>query len=443
MTALIAGCSVHAVPQWGQFHGDPASRGFQQVESGFALSSAWKSKAYEITTSSPVIGKDTEGKETIYIGTTGALLVALSAEDGSEKWRRAFGSLGTPAHLVSSPAVSKMGDIYVVASHRVDHGRLQSTLCKVDPFGNPVWSYSFPDHGFTTGSPKVVQRGDDTLIFTYVYVGPVGDLRGELFVLRDEGYRAELLQRKALGACRDDITGSGSGRDDRLDSLDAVWDFITAFPIERQRDGTLPNQFLDPTVAIVSQGERLLIAIADNLCRLGVYEWQEGQLSVLWGLEHAFEKHSSTALLSSGLMVFGRRDGKVLAHDVDTGAKMWEYDAGQPVMATPAEARARLIFVVSKDNIQVVNAADGTLVHDGTFPRKLKLRGQTFASPAVTTNRVYVPAWEMLTVTHDFRTRSHDTNFHGNGLSSAAIGDDGAVYAVAIDGTVWKYLSTR
>ena len=50
---------------------------------------------------------------------------------------------------------------------------------------------------------------------------------------------------------------------------------------------------------------------------------------------------------------------------------------------------------------------------------------------------------EMLTATYDLKARSHDTNFHGNGLSSIAIGRDGAVYAVAADGTLQKYAGTQ
>jgi len=48
----------------------------------------------------------------------------------------------------------------------------------------------------------------------------------------------------------------------------------------------------------------------------------------------------------------------------------------------------------------------------------------------------------MLTVTWDLKTRGHDTHFHGNGLSSVAVGRDGAVYGVAVDGTIRKYAGT-
>jgi hypothetical protein len=45
----------------------------------------------------------------------------------------------------------------------------------------------------------------------------------------------------------------------------------------------------------------------------------------------------------------------------------------------------------------------------------------------------------MLTLTHDLKTRGHDTNFHGNGLSSVVVGSDGSIYGIAVDGTLFKY----
>ncbi len=174
-----------------------------------------------------------------------------------------------------------------------------------------------------------------------------------------------------------------------------------------------------------------------------MFEWNGVELSVLWHQEHDFDKHSSAMVSPNGLMVFGRRDGKVPAYDLLTGVKMWEYDAGQAVFATPAAAREKYVFVVSKDQIQVLNALDGTLIQDDKLSRKLQLLGATHSSPAVTANRVYVSTFEMLTVTYDLKTSGHDTNFHGNGLSSVVVGGDGSVYGIAADGTIRKYAGTE
>jgi hypothetical protein len=45
----------------------------------------------------------------------------------------------------------------------------------------------------------------------------------------------------------------------------------------------------------------------------------------------------------------------------------------------------------------------------------------------------------MVTVSHDFKARSHNTGFSGAGFSSPAVGGDGSVYAVARNGAIWKF----
>jgi outer membrane protein assembly factor BamB len=430
--ALLVGCSSGPT-KWAQFHGDSFSQGFQSIDSGFALSSAWVSEPYKITSSSPVLGYDYEGQEILYVGTTDAHLLAINTSDGSKKWDRNLGD-GSAARIVSSPAVSDKGDIYIITSRKISDDLFRSTLHKVDEFGNPLWSYTFPNSGFTSGSPKVLTSREQSLVFVYVTVGGIGNPQGEIFVLRDDDRRVEFLDRKQLGGCRYDNMGSGPGPGDLFEYLRDAWDLITDFPVEFDVGGIpLPDTFVAPTPALDVNRQKPLI---------GAYEWDGTELSVIWRESHDFKKHSSTALLPNGLMVFGGKDGKVFAYDAQTGVKMWEYDAGEPVLATPAAAPGQFIFVVSKNNIQVINAADGSLIQDGTEPRKLALLSQTHSSPAVTANRVYVSSGEMLTVTYDLKTRGHDSNFQGNGLSSVAVSGGGDVYAVGNDGTIWKYKGT-
>jgi outer membrane protein assembly factor BamB len=440
LVVTFFGCTGGKPTRWGHFHGDPSNQGLQLIDSGFALSSRWISNPYRITSSSPVIGLDFQQQEVLYIGSTNAKLIAIRTQDGTEKWQRSLGSADTKTRIVSSASVSDRGDIYIITNRQTDAARIQSTLHKVDQFSNPKWSFPLPDNGYTTGSPKVITSSDDTLIFLYVSVGMVDDIQGELLVLRDDGAQAELLDNKRLGTCRFDIPGARVNFDDAMRTLDQTWDLISDFPVKYDEgDVGLPDRFVDPTAAVVTDKANPLIAIADNLCSMGVFEWNGTELSVLWRQEHEFEKHSSTVVLSNGLMVFGRQDGKVMAHDVQTGVKMWEFDAGQAVFATPAGSPGKLLFVMAKDHLQAINAADGTLVHDAHFAGNLPLMGSTHSSPAVTANLVYVSSFEMLTTTYDLKTRASDTNFQGNGLSSVAIGGDGAVYAVAADGTIRKY----
>ena len=439
--ALLLGCAG-APTKWAQFHGDLSNRGFQEVDSGFALSPAWISEPYKITSSSPILGKDIEGREILYVGTADAQLIAIDTSDGRDKWTRNLGDKGVSC-IVSSPAVSDKRDIYVINNREIGNGRVLSTLQKVDEFSNLQWSYMFPDNGFTTGSPKVITSGKQTFIFVYLLVGGPEELQGELFVLRDDEKQAELLDRKALHTCRYGGDGSEPKQRELLDYLSDTWDFISGFPIEIDvRRAPLPDLFVDPTPAIDDSGQKVRIVIADNLCSIGAYEWDGVKLSVLWREAHDFGKHSSPAILPDGLMVFGNKDGQAFAYDAATGVKMWEYAAREPVFATPAAAPDQFIFLVTKNHIHAVHSSTGTLVHDDMLPRKLKLLGQTHGSPAVTANRVYVSAAEILTVTYDFKARGHDTNFQGNGLSSVAVNSRGDVYAVGIDGTIRKYKGT-
>lgn len=438
---VFSGCVGSNSSTWGHFHGDLSNQGFREIDSGFALSSSWTSNAYKISSASPVIGKDLQNKEVVYIGTSDGMLVAVRSRDGSEKWKISLGSVGSETRIVSSASVSNEGYIYVITSRKVEEGRASSTLHKVDQFGYPKWAYTFPDKGFTSGSPKVVTVGNDTLIFVYVSVDVNSNIQGELFALRDDGYGAHLLDRKALGACHFDTSNHAASP---VAFWEETWKLVSAFPVEFDEDNVaLSDHFLDPTVAVVTGREKPLIAIADNLCNLGVFEWDGVELSVLWHEEHNFDKHSSAMVSPNDLMVFGRQDGKVSAYDLETGVKMWEYDAGQAVFATPAAAREKYLFVVSKDRIQVLNALDGTLIQDDKSPRRFNLQRVTHSSPAVTANRVYVSTAEMLTVTYSLKTRAHDTNFQGNRLASVVVGSDGSVYGVAVDGTIRKYAGTE
>jgi outer membrane protein assembly factor BamB len=434
---ILIGCAG-GIPKWRHFHGDLSGQGYQPVESGYALSAKWIAGPYKITSSSPVIGFVISGMEMIYFGTVDGELVALNANDGAERWRRSFAPPDKRFKIVSSPAVSTKGDIYVITNEQVAGGRHQGTLHKLEEFGNVRWSFSFADDGFTSGSPKILKSGRDTFIFIYVNVVIGGEPQGELFVLRDNGKTAELLDRKPLGSCQWGSAEQPSRPQDVFDSFAAEWDFISSFPFSGTAD-SLPDAFVDPTVAVYTDRKLPLIAVADNLCSIGAYEWNDKKLSVVWSASHPFQKHSSSSLLAKGLMVFGRRDGMVLAHDMETGVKMWEYAAGEPVLATPAATPEDQIFVVSKSRIQVLDQKDGSLIYEGVSPRKVELGGQTFASPVVTENCVYVSTAEMLTFSHDLSTRSQDTNFRGNGLASIALSNNGALYVVAADGTIHKY----
>ena len=439
----LVGCSSHGMARWRHFQGDLPGEGYIAVESGFALSAAWISDPYKITTSSPVIGVDTDGRDVIYFGTAEGELVAINSEDGNERWRRSFTAESKPAAIISAPAISRDGFIYVVSNHRHADGRIRSILHKLDEFSRIRWSYPFADDGFTSGAPKVLRWGEFTLVFIYATIVVDGAPQGALLALRDNGKTIELLDRKSLRSCQWDSTELQARKKNVFDSSAELWRFNSAYSSGAAAAASqLPDVFVDPTIAVFTARKLPLIAIADNLCSVGAFEWDE-DLSVVWDDFHPSEKHSSTALLPNGLMVFGRRDGTVLARNMETGAKIWSYDAGEPVFATPAAAPKSYLFLIANDLIEVLNQQDGSLVTDEASPRKFRLPAQTYASPVVTENCVYVSTSAMLTFSYDLSTRSQDTNFRGNGLASIALGNNGAIYTVAADGTIHKYLGPK
>jgi outer membrane protein assembly factor BamB len=424
----VAGCA-QTLTGWRHFQGDLSGQGFLNVKSGYAVSPAWKSEPLAIAGSSPVVGRDPLGAELVYAGTADARLVAVDAASGDVRWRRYLGADEGRSHIVSSPTVGDDGGILVLTTTELAGGRLQSSLHKVDGLGNRRWSFALPDGGVSLGSPKAFTFADQPLALVQFLTGDPGGLRSELAVVRDAGAGAELMSRHRLGDCLD--TGTSHAR------MLKTWQLLAAWPSTPGADPA--GVVLDPSPAAKPNRSRLLIAVADNLCRVGVFEWDGRDLSRLWDDAHPGTVHASPVILSNNLVVFGRRDGKLLAYDAATGVRMWEYDVGEPILSTPSGSAGGVVFAASKEHLHAVQAGNGAAVLQAGAPQRLRIPGPSLASPAVTAECVYLPAHEMLTVSHDFKIRSHNTAFVGNGLSSAAVGSDGSLYVAAADGSIWKY----
>jgi outer membrane protein assembly factor BamB len=433
---LAAGGCSSGVSGWRYFHGDLPGEGFRNVKSGFAISPAWISESLRIVSSSPVIGRDEQGLEVLYVGTVDAQLVAVEAAGGRVLWKLSLDGPPEKARVTSAPALGPDGGIIIAATRELDGGRLQTTLYKVDPQGHLRWSYALPDQGFSTGSPKVFVHDRQTLVVAAAAVLALpGGVRSELLVLRDLGQRVELLARKPLGDCPAGGGGAGAA------GLRRAWLGLTSFP---GAVGGLPGHgFLDPTPAVVVSRSKPLIAVADTVCRIEAYEWDGRDLAVVWQAFHDGGTLSSPAVVFGNLLVIGSGRGLLTAHDVETGVKMWEYDAGEPVLATPAGSSKGIVFVVSETQMHAVSGANGVPVVQAGSPQRFRLPGVSRSSPAVTADCVYAATQEMVTVSHDFKARSHNTGFSGTGFSSPAVGGDGSVYAVARNGAIWKFKGSK
>ena len=424
----VAGCA-QTPTGWRHFQGDLSGQGFLNVKSGYAVSPAWTSEPLAVAGSSPVVGRDPLGAEVVYAGTVDARLAAVDAASGEVRWRRYLVAGEGRSSIVGSPTVGDDGGVLVLTTTELASGRLQSSLHKVDGLGIRRWSFALPDGGVSLGSPKAFTFAGRPLALVQFLTGDPGSLRSELAVVRDAGAGAELMSRRSLGDCPD----QGAPHARMLKS----WQLLAAWPSTPGAD--LAGVVLDPSPAAKPNRSKLLIAVADNLCRVGVFVWDGRELSRLWVDAHPGTVHASPVILPNNLVMFGRRDGKLLAYDAETGVRMWEYDAGEPILSTPSVSAAGVVFAVSKTQLIAVQAGDGAVARQSGAPQRLRIPGPGLASPAVTAECVYLPAHEMLTVSHDFKVRSHNTAFVGNGLSSAAVGSDGSLYVAAADGSIWKY----
>lgn len=443
--ALAAGCIGPSNKHWSQFHADGANQGFLAVHSGVAFNPAWSRQLGKVFHSSPSIGDD----GTILVGGTGGTLFAVN-QDNTFKC-----SADLPqGAILSSPSIDLHGNVYVVTTDKVDD-RFRSVLHSVDSDCQLNWSFTFPSAspqipGHTTSSAKTWARGGDVYIFVPAQLTKQCDFDcndpedgfNELFVLN---LRGSLIAREPVGGC---ITlggggGSGGGNANATPSslLDDAWASLTQTGlVVGQPPGTPLHEqvgWLDPTVAVVdypgiTRSGNPIIVVA-NYClglRLTAFRWNpvgsnSGTLVRLWTHEDQSDRflYSSPAVFPNGLIVLGRGDGLVQAFDVQTGDKLWDYDAGEPVLATPASI-GRQIYVASETHLHVLEP-NGALVDVSRL-----FGGHTIASPALTADRVYVST-TIGTVTYSFDLSSVALDIKSpGGMASPAVGDDGTIYVM-------------
>jgi outer membrane protein assembly factor BamB len=424
----ILGC-MPAATGWRHFHGDLSGQGFLNVKSGYALSPAWKSEPLRIVGSSPVVGRDVVGLEVVYVGTADAFLAAVEGASGAVRWRRFLGEAQGRSSIVSAPTVGADGGVMVLTTTASADGRLGSSLHKVDWTGSRRWSYPLPDGVVALGSPKGLDVAGRRLALVQSFAGGPDGPRSELMLVGDAGDKAELIARGVLGGC-----AGGAASQARVLN---TWKRLSADPAGAVIDPA--DVSLEPTPAAAMVGSRLLIAIAGHRCRAAVFEWGGSGLVKLWETPQAHDGISSPVILPNRRMVIGRRDGKLLAYDMETGVKMWEYDAGEPILSTPAGSAQGIVFAASTGHLHAVHADHGGGLLPSGAVQRLKIPGPSLSSPAVTAECLYVPSGEMITVSHDFKVRSYSTAFAGSPFSSPAVGAGGSVYVVAADGSLWKY----
>ena len=116
---------------------------------------------------------------------------------------------------------------------------------------------------------------------------------------------------------------------------------------------------LEPTVAVVEnvdfnyvEPDGQPIIIVAGFCEIVAYKWNPPDFNLLWIIDFDDESYefSSPAVFTTQRLVVCKNDGRVLAFDVLTGDKDWEYNAGEKIVAT-AVSLFRQIYVVSKTRL--------------------------------------------------------------------------------------------
>lgn len=442
LVLLSSGCATFRAKQWAQFHADGPSQGSTTADSTYALQPSWSVEIGPVTYSSPAIGED----GTIYVGTANRELVAVNP-DGTEKWRRALPGavVGALSVITASPAVGADGNIYVISTVNVeirDHTTnttrrvITSTLHSIEPDGDLRWSRPFPENRFTTSSPKTWGSGQNVYVFVYA--------PDELFIFDQLGTVVHRQDVVAYGSHT--ICGGSSIFEILADFFSSAFSCISfSFPPCKFDPSGFPPPYeafgwLEPTVAIVDYpkfADQPIVVVVGKYA-IVAFRWNSPDLSYLWSEEYGEDcgdndtkDLSSPAVFASGTLAVARKDGHVRTYDVETGAKLWDYDAKEPVMATPASF-GRQVYVVSVRHLHVLDY-NGELLHQFELPE------QSVASPALSADLVYVNATGGL---YTFTSNLESYFKYGpvkGGLSSPAIAKDGTVYVMDRNRKLWAF----
>jgi outer membrane protein assembly factor BamB len=436
--------------KWKQFHMDGQNQGFAAVRTAEALTPRWSVEVGPVGYGSPVIGSD----NTIYIGTLLGELVAINP-DGTIKWRRALRPPGSnhPGPIVGSPAIGNDGNIYVISTvsaiirdHRSGETTTRrvrrSTLFSVDPLGNTRWNFQFPANpspsgigGYTTSSPKVWGEAGNVFILVPAVYWTSGHAV-ELIVLNGAG---TALQRVDIASYPPEpIVGEGHGLGDLLN---AVWDFISS-PVDFDTSGvpqgpSLEKQFgfPEPTIAIVDFGsfkDQPLILFEDGFKKVSCFRFEAPVLVPLWSkLANKARYRTTPAVFTNGVAAIGDVDGTLAFYDVKTGAEVWKpwYKAGKKILA-PAVSFGRQVFFVAEKKVIVLD--DGSELWKQT-----ELGGRSLSAPALSANSLYISAVDGLyRFSFDLSSFTKNSTIRG-GVSSPAIGNDGTLYVMDLQKTLW------
>lgn len=434
LVAMVTGCGE---VRWSQFHADGPNRGFVSVHSGKAspTKAKWRANVGPVLFSSPAVDND----GAILIGNVNGQLVAVNP-DGTPKLTFTAVPPNNPV-IYSSPAVSTSGVVYFIVNYGGTpkgpaHFLGESTLFALDHTKRLQCTFPFPAGSVTTSSPKTFTSGGHVNIFAAGIEG--SPFSGALRVF-DEMCNPIAFQ---TWDCPHDVVGGGTS---------LIWDELLHFFTGGLYDIALlatnspsgfhidpAHQLLDPSPAVIdspAEAGKVIVVAGVTACGLHTFTWDPSAsvLTPKWVAPNARNSISSPAISPSrDQVVVGQDDGHVLAFDLLTGKLLWDYNAGEIVMATPAFfSVASQVYVVSETHVQKIDN-DGGLVRRISFPPALSSAGMSL-------DHMYITSDDGLyTLSYDLTIESRDAAA-AHGGSSPAVGPDGTVYSVGADNMLRAY----
>jgi outer membrane protein assembly factor BamB len=418
--AVVGGCTK--TPLWTQFHGDGANAGYASVRSQTDLGIPKRVFVGDVATSSPVLAQG--GK--IYVATLQGAVVGVTT--AGQIFANKVVEVG--ATIVAAPAFGQDGNVYVVATRKLDDGNRVSTLYTLSGADlSAIRAFPFPHGSYSTAAPKTIRTPDGVKVILAVR-GP-SPLENEVIVLDAQGGRdAVSIPVK----CPTDITGGVS------DFAEGFLGYVTGglytlkdYPFHVEPlDPTELLIWPHPTPAFVTRGDgHVTIVVATNGCALSAFDWDDTRhvLAEIWVHTDTHAYYSSPAISLNGHVLVGRNDGHVKSYRLTDGLEEWDFPGPNPIQASAA-------LLIEGNSATYVMAYKHLLVLDsgGNLTDQLDMPSVTLASPALSLSRLYIstPAG-FSSLSFDLKEAHTDTKAAG-GASSPAIGLDGSIYAISGDG---------
>jgi len=175
------------------------------------------------------------------------------------------------------------------------------------------------------------------------------------------------------------------GEDGRLHALDAVtgkarWSFQTGGAVRTRATvsrGSLYVQADDGVLyglAAATGKERWRLRLGDKPIERLPFDNPRSR----------YDRFGSGVAVAAGRLYVGTHDGRLVAIDPARGAKLWEFAAGDSVLAAPAVDSGRLYFGSFDKHVYALDAASGQLLW------KRDTQGAVVSTPAVAGNRLVI-----------------------------------------------------